>query len=159
MPTVNPFVVNGVAVGAEKYFTPTETGFNAVSVKAQASVAGEILELWGCTDVTVSIVVDNTGGGAAGLAKLVVDVYDNEGNTIIPAIDLVTDINLKADNTVVVSYGRASTAKLKYTSGSPALASNADILRGGSRTKFTISTTEASNGTTVTAKVYVVGWA
>lgn len=159
MPTVNSFVANGSAVGAEKYFAPAETGFNGVSVKAAATVAGEILELWGCSDVVVSVVFDNTGGGSTGLAKLVVNQYDNEGNVILPDFDLVSSMNLKADNTVVVSFGRGNAAKLQYTSGTPTLATNADILRGGGRTKFSITTTQACDGTTVTAKVYVVGMA
>jgi hypothetical protein len=159
MPTVNALFVNGTAVGAEKHFTPAETGFSAISVKAAASVAGNTLELYGCRNVTISIAFDNTGGGSTGLAKLTADVYDSAGNLIIPAFDVVTSMNLKADNTVVVSYGYSAAAKLSYTSGTPSLASNADILRGGARTKFTITTTEVNNGTTVTANMYVIGWA
>lgn len=142
-------------VGLTREFSATDTGFSATSVKAAATVAGNTLDLRGFRWILVSIAIDNTGGGSTGLAKLVVDVYDNDGNSLLGSFDLSTDINLKADNTYVVSFGGDQAAKQVYTSGTVTLATNADVLRVGARMKFSITTTEVSDSTTVTATMRV----
>lgn len=152
-------VVNGVPGGATSDFDATETGFNAVSVKAAATVAGNILDLSGFKHCMVSIAFDSTGSPSTGLAKLVVDVYDEDAAAFLPAFDLITSMNLKADNTVVVSFGGDQAAEMSYSSGSPSLASNADVLRVLGKIKFSITTTEAHDGTSVTATMKVMAGA
>lgn len=153
MPTEIALVRQGVPLGFEKEFTATDVGINAASVKAVASVNGNTLNVQGFKQFLASVAVDNTGGGSTGLAKLVIDIYDEDGNALLTSFDLVTAINLKADNTVTVAWGLGNTAKLHYTSGTPSLSSDADILRVPGRIRLTITTTEISDSTTVTASV------
>jgi hypothetical protein len=152
---VTPLVANGTCMGVVKEFGADEVGINGVSVKAAATVAGNIINVHGFKEFMISVAIDNTGGGATGLASLRIDTYDEAGVAMLTSLDLVTAMNLKADNTVTVSFGFGNTAKHHYTSGTPLLSSNADILRGIARMKCSIVTTEVSNGTTVTAIVRV----
>lgn len=152
---LTPLVVNGTALGAVKDYDGVATGINGVSVKAAATVAGNIINVHGFKQFMISVVIDNTGGGTTGLASLVIDTYDEAGNALLTSLSLVTSMNLKADNTVTVAFGIGNTAKLHSTSGSPALDSNADILRVPARLKCSITTTQACDGTSVTALVKV----
>lgn len=158
MPTTTPSVA-GTTVGLTREYTAAEVGISATSVKAVATVNGNTLDLRGLRWFLVSVAIDNTGGGSTGLANLVVDVYDGDGNALLASFALLTDMNLKADNTVTVSFGGDQAAKHNYTSGTVTLATNADVLRVGTRMRFSITTTEVSDATTVTATVRVVAGA
>jgi len=152
---MTPLVVNGTCLGAVRDYDADSVGINGVSVKALGTVNGLIINVHGFVEYMISVAIDNTGGGATGLASLRINTYDEAGVAMLTDFDLVTAINLKADNTVTVAFGFGNTAKLHYTSGTPVLSPNADILRGVARMKCSIVTTEVSNGTTVTAIVKV----
>jgi hypothetical protein len=140
-------------LGLEREFSSDELGLTDKNMKSATTYAGNVVCVDGFKDFFASFIVDNTGGGAAGLAKLVVDLYDSTGTAILTSFDLVTSMSTKADNTVSVAFGRSNTAKLHYTSGTPSLSSSADILRCGARMKLSITVTEANNGTTCIASV------
>lgn len=153
MPVDTPLVCQGTVVGLEREYTATEVGLSEKDMKSATTYNGEKLLVHGFSDFMASVIVDNTGGGAAGLAKLVVDIYDSTDTAILTSFDLVTDINTKADNTLTVSFGRSNTAKMHYTSGTPTLNTNADILKCGARLRLSLTVTEANNGTTCIASV------
>jgi len=151
----SPRVINGMVVGVERAFTPAELGFDGVSVKALATVIGNKIDLQGFKDFMLTLVIDNAGGGSTGLMKITIDLFDEQDVAILTAFDLVTAINLKADNVYTVCFGRTNTAKQNYTSGTPVLSGSADILRIPARMRISLTTTEVSNGTTVTATGYL----
>lgn len=142
-------------MGLEREFTAADVGISGVNMKATAATEynGNKLCVQGFSDFVASVVVDNTGGGANGTAKLTVDLYDSTDSAILTSFDLVTAINTKADNTVSVAFGRSNSAKVHYTSGTPTLHASADILKCGARMRLTLTVTEANNGTTCVASV------
>jgi len=148
-----PLVVQGFPVGYEKEFSAAEVGINGVSVKTVAVVNGNKLNVQGFKQFMATVIIDNTGAGSTGLAKLVVDIYGEDDVALLDSFDLVSAINLKADNTMTVTWGLGNTAKHHYTSGTPTLSSSADILRVPGRLRLSISTTEVSDATTVTGTV------
>jgi len=146
-------VWQGSVLGFERQFTPAEVGVENANMKSATTYNGNKLLCQGFKDFMVSITVTNVGGGAAGLVKLVVDLYGEDDTLLLGSFDLVTSINTKATNTVTVCFGRTNAAKLHYTSGTPALSASADILRIAARMRLSLTVTEANNGTTSTASV------
>ena len=145
------------AMTMARTWEPADTGINAVSVMPVATVTGNIIDVRGLVDFRITVNIAMTGTHTTGLANLVLTCYDGDDFAYLTDYALVTAMNIKASNVVVVNFGRSYAAKLKGTSGSPALAADADILRVPAKIQCKITTTEIGNGTTSVASVRVHG--
>lgn len=157
MPTDSVVVVNGNVLGIERSWSPAELEINATSLKANPlSISTPKLELQGFSNFMLTTVIDNTGGGSTGTYKLTINLYDESDANILVSFDLYTAGNLKADNTVTFTWG-VDGAKLYDTGGTATITGSSadDMVRFGARTKLTLTNTQVSDSTTVTATCYL----
>lgn len=83
---------------------------NGVNLKDDtAPYSSGIIDLSDYRQFMASVKVDNTGGGAAGEAKLSLELYDNDKTTLLGTIDLLTAIVTTADRSELVTFGRGVT--------------------------------------------------
>ena len=135
---------------AKRVLLPAETGVDAADLKAVATTQYET----GATDVDkfwvfkYVMAIDNTGGGAAGDAKITVQNLAPGGTTVIDSLDIVTAIDTKADGTMVLVFGGGVNADL---TGPGTLSSDADIMKVFYRMNVILEVVTANDGTTSTA--------
>ena len=132
---------------AKRVLLPAETGVDAADLKAVATTqyktgAFDVERFWLFKYV---MAIDNTGGGAAGDAKLTVENLAPGGTTVIDSLDIVTAIDTKADGTMVLVFGGGVTSTL---TGPGTLSSDADIMKVFYRINVILEVTTANDGTT-----------
>lgn len=155
MPNDTVLVIAGNVLAIEREFTPAEVGFDARDVQSILLRAGNVLDCRGFSDFMLTVVIDNTGSPTTGLYRVNVDLYNDADVNILSAFQIIGSAgNLKADNTLTVTWGQSNTAKA-YGTGSAGLSASADILRFGAKMKISIDTYEVHNGTSVTATCYL----
>jgi len=135
---------------AKRVLLPAETGVNAADLKAVATTqyetgAKDVERFWVFKYV---MVIDNTGGGTVGDAKITVQNLAPGGTTVIDSLDIVTAIDTKADGTMVLVFGGGVTATL---TGPGTLSSDAEIMKLFYRINVILEVTTANDGTTSTA--------
>jgi len=128
-------------------YAPQDLNVNGVNLKATATTKYDtpILDLSQFENFLLSFIVDNTGGGAAGAAKIAATIYDDLGSTILLATDILTAIGTTVDRTEILVFGKDFAAKKV---GNGTLGADPDILRVLNRVKLTVEVVTASDATT-----------
>lgn len=141
-----------------KIYSPADLGVSAVDLKAAAATkyATPVLGLGDLVSFFVSLVIVNTGAGAAGTAKLTAEIYDGEGSTLLFTHDILTGIptNTAGTTRAGVVFGRNFAGK-KHGGGT--LGADIDILRLGGRLKLIVEVEVANNGTTSAGSLHLHG--
>ena len=150
---VGDFPVNSMKV---REWTPRDLGLNGVNLKAANDTvySSPIINVKNISNFLLSLLVDNTGGGAAGAVKLSAKLIADDGSTVLLTQDILTDISTLADRTEVVVFGRSGTAKKV---GNGTLDANADIFRMAKKIQFLVTVVTQSDATTCTGSLRLLG--
>jgi hypothetical protein len=131
---------------------PEDLGVKNVNLKVGTTYPTGLLDLREYTDFMLAFLVDNTGGGAAGVAKLTAEIYAKDGSTLLLATDILTAINLTADRNEILTFGR-SFAGRKIGNGT--LGTDIDSLRVLGKVKFIVNVTTPSDATTCVGNLHL----
>lgn len=92
-----------------------------------------------------SLIVDNTGGGAVGSVKLSMELYANNGTTLLGTIDLLTAIGTTVDRSELVTFGRGLTPAKQ---GNGTIGAAIGVLKVINFAKLVLTVVVESDGTT-----------
>ena len=128
-------------------YTPAGLGVVNINLKASAGVqyASNIIDLSKHSNYGVSLIITNSGTTNAGVAKITAVSYDKTGLVQLSSTALLTAIDLTADRTEYVVFGKDFAAKKV---GNGTIGSDIDILRVPGMTKFVVEISTASNAAT-----------
>jgi hypothetical protein len=135
-------------------FTPDDLGVKNVNLKAVATTKYPtlILDLRRYHHFNLSFLVDNTGGGAAGVAKITTKLFAEDGATVLLTIDTLTAIDTLVDRFEQLCFGNSRTAgKI----GNGTLATDFGLIQAFSRVQFIVEVVTASDATTCTGSLYL----
>lgn len=126
--------------------SPADLGLNGVNLKDDsAPYKSGFVNLQDHRQFMASLIVENTGGGAAGAASLAVEIYDDDKATVLGTIDLLTAIGLTTDRTELVTFGRGLTPT---NSGNGTIGAAIGVLKVLRWVKFVITVNTESDATT-----------
>jgi len=141
-----------------KIYTPADLGVSGVDLKAAATTkyATPVLSLADLVSYFLSLIVVNTGGGAAGTAKITAELYAGDGSTLLFTHDILTAIptNTAGTTRAGVVFGRDFAGK-KHGGGT--IGVDIDILRLANRLKLIVEVEVANNGTTSAGSLHLLG--
>jgi hypothetical protein len=133
---------------------PPATGIKGVDLKTATSYPGSVMDVADAESILFVFTIDNTGGGALGLAKLTLDLLLKDGITILKTVDVLTLINTKVDGTAIFYVDRILGADEFGDTGT--LGADIDLFKAANFIKPTITVTEANNGTTCVGSLRAV---
>lgn len=131
---------------------PAALGISGVNLKSATSYVGNVIDVTQLSAFMLVFKIDNTGGGAAGTCKIVLDLLQQDGTTIIRTVDVVTAIPTTADLNALFIIDRVLGAdNLGGTLGT----SGVDIFKHAGKIKPTITVTQANDGTTCVGSLHL----
>ena len=104
-----------------------------------------VLDLRPYRNFLVSLITDVTGAVAAGVASLKVELYADDGTTLLGTVDLLTAIDTQADRKELVSFGRDFAA---VKDGNGTIGTNIDMLRSVRKALFRLEVDTQSDAAT-----------
>jgi len=135
--------------------TPAILGIEDVNLKADANTDYDtgIIDMRGIKSLTISVEVDNTGGGSAGTASIRCQRYDETDAALGDELDIATAIDTHtADVNALVSLSETLAGE---ATGATIGSADRHLFPFG-RCTFTLRVTEACDGTTCTGSMWIV---
>lgn len=139
---------------ATRHLEPLELGIAGVDLKAIAGTqyASGVLDVRRDFAFAAIVSVVNVGGGAAGAAKLTVQVLAKDKTTVLYSVDILTAIGTLTVGTTknVVTFGYGLTATVD---GLASLAPAAEVLKTMKFIRIILEVVTASDGTSSAGSV------